>query len=90
MSGKSADDYMSAEQSQIFLEISTSKFVSPPTSPGHSSFSSDESEPSPVASSSLKLLQAVSVTPTEGLAKQLIGQNEHEHSIKMISRQAAS
>eukprot|EP00428_Durinskia_dybowskii_P009659 CAMPEP_0170304264 /NCGR_PEP_ID=MMETSP0116_2-20130129/52474_1 /TAXON_ID=400756 /ORGANISM="Durinskia baltica, Strain CSIRO CS-38" /LENGTH=303 /DNA_ID=CAMNT_0010556251 /DNA_START=54 /DNA_END=965 /DNA_ORIENTATION=- len=88
LSGKSADDYMSAEQSQIFLELSTSKFVSPPTSPGHSSFSSDESEPSPVASSSLKLLQPVKVTPTEGLAKQLIGQVEHEHSIKMISRQA--
>ncbi len=87
-SGKSVDDYMSPKQSQIFFEVSTSKFVSPPTSPGHSSFSSQESEPSPVASSSL--LHPISVTPTEGLAKQIIGQVEHEHSIKMISRQAAS
>lgn len=87
-SGKSVDDYMSSEQSQIFLEVTTPKFVSPPTSPGHSSFSSEESELSPVSSSSLH--HPVSVTPTEGLTKQIIGQVKHEHSIKMISRQAAS
>lgn len=88
LSGKSASDYMSPEQSQILLEVSTSKFVSPPTSPGHSGYMSEDVEPSPVASSSH--LNAVSVTPTEGLTKQIIGKVEHEHSIKMISRQAAS
>lgn len=87
VSGKSVDDYMGPEQSRIFLEVTTSTFVSPPTSPGHSSgYMSEDAEPSPVASSSL----VNAVTPTEGLAKKIIGKVELEHSDKMISRQAAS
>jgi hypothetical protein len=86
-SGKSADDYMSPEQSQILFEVTTSTFVSPPTSPGHSGgYMSEDAEPSPVASSYL----LNTVTPTEGLGKKIIGKVEHEHSDKMISRQAAS
>lgn len=95
LSGKSVGDYLSPEQFRVFLEpitipTFTSTFVSPPTSPGHSSFSSSyESQPSPVASSSFG--NAVNVTPTEGLTKQILGQVvELEQSDKMISRQAAS
>ena len=86
-SGKSASNYMSHEQSAILLEVSTSKFVSPPTSPGHSGYSS-EAEPSPVASSTI--VDAARITPTEGRDKQIFGLVEPEHSDKMISRQAAS
>jgi len=85
-SGKSVDDYMSPEQSRVLLEVTTSTFVSPPTSPGHSGYMSEDAELSPVASSSL--MNAVSVTPTDGLAKQIFGEVELEHSDKMISRQA--
>jgi hypothetical protein len=89
LSGKSVDDYMSPEQSQLFLEATTtSTFVSPPASPGHTSFSSYEDQLSPVASFSFG--NAVSVTPTEGLTKQVLVEVEPEHSDKMISRQAAS
>jgi len=94
LSGKSVDDYMSPEQSQLFLEMTTttttmSTFVSPPASPGHTGFSSSyETQLSPVASYSFP--NAVSVTPTEGLTKQILVEVEQEQSDKMISRQAAS
>jgi bZIP transcription factor len=88
LSGKSVDDYMSPEQSQLFFQVmTTSTFISPPSSPGHSGFSSYETQLSPVASYSYA--NAVSVTPTEGLTKQVL-EVEPEHSDKMISRQAAS
>jgi uncharacterized protein YhaN len=88
VSGKSVDDYMSPEQSRILLEVTTATFVSPPTSPGHSGYMSEDAELSPVASSSL--INAARVTPTVGLVKKIIGKIELEHSDKMISRQATS
>jgi hypothetical protein len=68
----------------LILSETRSKFVSPPSSPDHSSFSSPCA--SPVAS--LSLANTVKVSPEEGLNQiQGVGQG---HSDKMISRQAAS
>lgn len=86
-SGKSASDYMSPEQSQTLIEVTTSKFVSPPSSPGHSGYCS-EAEPSPVTS--LAADDLAIITPTEGRDKKIYGVVGQELSDKMISRQAAS
>lgn len=83
VSGKTSLD-LSPEQTQP-LE-SFSKFVSPPSSPGHSPMYDSSPVASPIASSSL----INQVTPKEDLVVQMAVQVEPEHSDKMISRQATS
>ena len=83
VSGKTSLD-LSPEQTRPLVE-SFSKFVSPPSSPGHSPMY-DSPVASPIASSSL----VKQVTPKEDLVVQMAVQVESEHSDKMISRQAAS
>ena len=84
-SGKSSID-LSLEQTQPVGSFS--KFVSPPSSPGHSPVY-DERVASPVASSS-QIASVNQVTPKEDTVNVLAVQVEPEHSDKMISRQAAS
>jgi hypothetical protein len=67
-----------------------SKFVSPPSSPGHSSFSSPSPVLSPIASSSL-VVGAAQVTPKLEVVEQVSeDEEEQQHSNKMISRLATS
>ena len=83
--GKNSEDFALPEQTQI-PGGSNSKFVSPPSSPGHSPMSSPVASP---VSSSL-VIHTVQVTPEEGFENQVSDGEEHEHSDKMISRQATS
>lgn len=84
---KSMEDYMSPEQSLAQRSLSTSKFVSPPSSPSYSPIQQVEAEPSPVTSS---IVPTVKIASFEGSAKLIIGQVEPEHSDILISRPAAS
>jgi hypothetical protein len=85
-SGKTGCDLMT-EQSQPLPE-SFSKYVSPPTSPGHTP--TYDTSASPIASSSL-LTSVTQVTPKEELVNQMVAEVEqHEHSDNLISRPAAS
>jgi hypothetical protein len=74
------------EQSHSVI-MESLKFVSPPTSPGHSGLDSHESEISPIVSSSL--VDTVKVSPNNGI-NQISDNEEQQHSDKMISRQAMS
>jgi bZIP transcription factor len=63
----------------------SSKFVSPPVSPGHSTFASSLDEDSPIASADIQSV-------ANAVVDQVLGGGvfEQEHSDKMISRHAAS
>jgi hypothetical protein len=85
-SGKTGNDLMPV-QSQPLPET-YSKYVSPPTSPGHSP--TYDTIASPIASSSL-LTSVTQVTPKEEFVNQMVVEAEqHEHSDNLISRPAVS
>jgi hypothetical protein len=70
----------------IVTDESMSKFVSPPSSPGHSPFPAAET--SPVSSS---LVNAVKLVSIEGIVNQILEEEEEQqYSDNMISRQAVS
>jgi hypothetical protein len=75
------------EQSHSLI-MESLKFVSPPTSPGHSGLDSHEPENSPIASSSL--VDTAKVSPNNGINQISDNEEQQQHSDKMISRQAMS
>jgi hypothetical protein len=79
-------------QSELLISIpkGVSKLVSPPSSPGHSTYA-DSPQASPVASSVSALVDSSQVSK-ERIANQLMEEagKHSQHSDKMISRQAVS
>jgi hypothetical protein len=82
--------FIPEQTQQTHTMVVESKFVSPPSSPGHSSFSSPSPVVSPIASSSL-VVGAAQVTPKLEVVEQVSeDEEEQQHSNKMISRLATS
>lgn len=77
-------------QSKLLISIpkGISKLVSPPSSPGHTAYS-DSPQASPVPSSVSAFVDTLQVSKV-GNAIQLMEDGKHQHSDKMISRQAVS